>query len=62
MNASAYHLAFRRWRVADFDGLMIDCPRIPSPGDHILKGEQRVRVERVLHDYRAECLQVSLLA
>ena len=45
-----------------FDGLMIDCPRIPRPGDHILQGEQRVRVERVLHDYRAEYLQVSLLA
>jgi len=44
------------------DGLMIDCPRIPSHGDHILQGEQWVRVGRVLHDYRAEYLQVSMLA
>ena len=45
-----------------FDGFMIDCPRIPCPGDHILQGDRRVRVESVLHDYRAEYLQVSLLA
>jgi hypothetical protein len=46
-----------------FAGPPVDCPPIPRPGDEIIIREtDRVRVEGIRHSYRADHVEIGLLA
>jgi hypothetical protein len=45
-----------------FAGQQELCPPIPRTGDQILHNERRVRLEGTTYEYRADHLEISLLA
>jgi len=45
-----------------FAGPHEQCPPIPRTGDQILHNERRVRLEGTTYEYRADHLEISLLA
>jgi len=46
-----------------FSGPPAECPPLPRPGDVIIIREhQRVRIEGICHSYRADHLEIGLLA
>jgi hypothetical protein len=45
-----------------FAGAPADCPPIPRAGDEIIHEQRRVRVEGIRHQYRADHVEISLLA
>lgn len=45
-----------------FEGAAAHCPPIPRSGEEIVHEERRVRVEGISYLFRANCLEVGLLA
>jgi hypothetical protein len=45
-----------------FDGPLALCPPIPRPGDEIIHEQRRMRVEGIRHEYRADHVEISVLA
>lgn len=69
--AAACHSALMNIRivlhVVDEDLLLFagpseKCPPIPKRGDEIIHGQRRVRLEGVCYSYRADHLEIGLLA
>ena len=45
-----------------FAGNTADCPPIPRVGDEIIHENRRVRLEGIRYQYRADHLEIGLLA
>ena len=45
-----------------FAGLAAQCPPIPRVGDEIIHEERRMRLEGIRYHYRADHLEIGLLA
>jgi hypothetical protein len=45
-----------------FAGQPTDCPPIPRVGDEIIHEDRRVQLEGIRYHYRAENLEIGLLA
>lgn len=46
-----------------YSGSSAECPPLPRPGDEIvIRDQQRVRIEGIRHQYRADHLEIGLLA
>jgi hypothetical protein len=45
-----------------FAGHPADCPPVPRIGDELIHEERRVRLEGIRHTYRADHLEIQLLA